>query len=196
MRRRFGLSLPPPFAASPPAPVSVRAAEATDGAAIAAVKWRSWRRAYRTILPDAFLDDLAVVPTPGYWIGRAAVPPSHRHGCFVAGPRGTVLGIADVAPTRDEDLDREAVTEVLVLYVDPAAQRRGIGGALLAAAVDHARTTGAAEVVLWVAEANVGARAFYEAAGWRADGAGKRFEVTPEVAMEEVRYRLGPIPPP
>jgi len=176
----------------------VRPAEPPDGAAIAAVKWRAWRRAYRGILPDAFLDDLAVMPPPGYWVQRAtaATPETDGHWCFVAGPRGVVLGMADVVPARDEDLDAGRTAEVRMLYVDPSAQRRGVGGALLDAATGHAVEAGSEGLVLWVAEANAGARAFYEAAGWRPDGAGKRYQFTPEVAMDEVRYRLGPVAPP
>jgi hypothetical protein len=37
----------------------VREAEAGDAAAIAALQVRSWRTAYRGIVPDAFLDGLA-----------------------------------------------------------------------------------------------------------------------------------------
>jgi GNAT superfamily N-acetyltransferase len=195
VRRRFGLSLPLPFAAVP-APedgVPVRAAVAVDGPAMAATKWRSWRLAYVGILPDEFLDRLAVYPPAGYWTGRAAVPPTNRHGLFVAGARGTVVGVASVEPERDGP---DRASDLKVLYIDPLVQRRGIGRALVDAAIAHARTTGTAELRLWVAERNTDARGFYEATGWEADGEHQRFELEPGVAMDEVRYRYtGPLSP-
>jgi GNAT superfamily N-acetyltransferase len=194
VRRRFGLSLPLPFVPVP-APddaVPIRAAVAEDGPAIAATKWRSWRLAYRGILPDEFLDRLTVYPPAGYWIGRAAVPPTNRHGLFVAGAKGSVMGLAAVEPT---DAATPGST-LKVLYMDPLAQRRGLGRALAGAAIDHARTTGAEHLTLWVAEGNRSARAFYEATGWETDGERQRFELEPGVAMDEVHYRFtGPMSP-
>jgi GNAT superfamily N-acetyltransferase len=180
VRRRFGLSLPLPFARVPSAgeEIPVRGAVAVDGPAMAATKWRSWRLAYEGILPATFLADLAVYPPAGYWTGRAAVPPSNRHALFVAGAKGMVVGLASVEPA-----------QVKVLYVDPLVQRRGVGRALLDAAVDHARDTGAFDLHLWVAEGNAPARAFYEATGWEADGERQRFVLDPGVEMDEVRYR-------
>ena len=59
IRRRFGLSLPPPFAGAADPDMGVRVATAMDGPAIAAVKWRAFGASYRGgILPDAFLDGI------------------------------------------------------------------------------------------------------------------------------------------
>jgi len=195
IRRRFGLSLPPPFAASPaPAEVvPVRSATVDDGPAIAAVKWRSWRLAYRGIVPDAFLADLAVVPPPHDWMRRLAERP-RRSAILVAGRSGSVVGLTEVRPWEGDDLDGACTGQIRVCYVDPLVARRGIGTALLDAAITHARTSGLEDLRLWVAERNVTARRFYEAGGWRTDGARMRSELTPEVAMDEVRYRLGPEP--
>jgi len=194
IRHRFGLSLPPPFA---PVlvlgdDVVVRRAVAVDGPAIAAVKWRSWQVAYRGLLPDAFLDGLEVEPPAGYWTARAMMPPSPRHGLFVAGQPGIVVGVADVAPWREGGLDPEVTSELNVLYLDPLVLRRQIGQALLDAAVEHAVATGSTDLALWVAEGNVGARRFYEAGGWVPDGARERFRLAPDVTLDEVRYRLTP----
>ncbi|MCU1352203.1 MAG: hypothetical protein JWM05_1412, partial [Acidimicrobiales bacterium] len=49
----------------------VRPAAATDGAAIAAVKWRAFGTSYRGILPDELLDRREVVPPVAFWVGRA-----------------------------------------------------------------------------------------------------------------------------
>ncbi|HEY7197580.1 MAG TPA: GNAT family N-acetyltransferase [Gaiellaceae bacterium] len=53
------------------------------------------------------------------------------------------------------------------LYVLPEAQGRGVGGALLAAAVARRREAGDTELRLWTLEGNEPGRRFYEAHGWR-----------------------------
>ena len=55
------------------------------------------------------------------------------------------------------------------LFVAPAARRRGVGRALLAAAQDFAVSTGARRLVLSTAATNREARALYEACGYRQD---------------------------
>ena len=140
LRRRFGLALPPPFASVPgmEEPVApVRPATAADGGAIAAVKWRAFGVNYRGgVLDDGFLDTREVVPDPGFWSGRAMLAPTRRHRLLVWGRPGTVLGYADLGPVHPDEVDPERpdAGEVYELYVDPLAQRRGGGVALLDAA--------------------------------------------------------------
>jgi ribosomal protein S18 acetylase RimI-like enzyme len=55
------------------------------------------------------------------------------------------------------------------LFVTPAARRRGVGRALLDAARDHGRATGAVRLVLSTAATNREARALYEAYGYKQD---------------------------
>jgi ribosomal protein S18 acetylase RimI-like enzyme len=55
------------------------------------------------------------------------------------------------------------------LYVIPAARKRGIGGALMAEAGRHGRSTGAARLVLSTATDNRTAQSLYESQGFRRD---------------------------
>jgi ribosomal protein S18 acetylase RimI-like enzyme len=55
------------------------------------------------------------------------------------------------------------------LYVIPAARNRGLGRALLAEAAEHARSTGAARLVLSTATDNRTAQSLYESYGFRRD---------------------------
>jgi ribosomal protein S18 acetylase RimI-like enzyme len=52
------------------------------------------------------------------------------------------------------------------LYVGPERRGRGVGRALLEAAMDHARERGAAHIDLNTSEGDVAARALYESAGF------------------------------
>jgi len=193
-RRRFAVALPPPFASlvADADAVPIRPAVAGDGAAIAAVKWRMYRLAYRGVLPDAFLDRLGFHPGPAWWIDLATHPASSAHRALVAGRRGEVHGACAVGPNRDGGLGT-GVGEVRQLYVDPTAAGRGLGRRLLGTGLDALTAAGFDDVRLWVIAANRGARRFYERQGWEADGATKRWVLEPDgIVFDEVRYRYGP----
>jgi ribosomal protein S18 acetylase RimI-like enzyme len=71
------------------------------------------------------------------------------------------------------------------LYVDPGAQRRGVGTALL----DHAKRAHPSGLALFTHQANTRARAFYERHGMRAVA----FGVSPSPECEpDVRYAWDP----
>jgi GNAT superfamily N-acetyltransferase len=197
IRRRFGLALPPPFIGLPGEHEPVRVAAATDGAAIAAIKWRAFGANYRGgVLPDAFLDRRDVVPPVSFWIGRAMVPPSRRHRLLVWGRPGTVFGYLDAGPVHPDDADpvEPESGEVYELYIDPVAQGRGGGARLLGAAEDWFRSVGYQRAELSTLVTNPAAQAFYRAQGWEPTG-----RIIPvdlgAVAFEEMRFasRLGPV---
>lgn len=198
IRRRFGLALPTPFVGPPGEREPVRVATATDGAAIAGVKWRVFGTSYRGILPDDFLDRRDVVPPAPFWVGRAMVPPSRSHRLFVWGRPGTVHGYLDCGPAHPEDVAADGlgdgdpagadrVGEVWELYVDPAAHRRGGGGALLAAAEDWLDAAGLHQQVLSVLGSNRAAQAFYRSNDWEPTGRTVPVDLG-VVAFEEHRY--------
>ena len=73
-------------------------------------------------------------------------------------------------------------SEVDWLFVDPVAQSRGVGSAL----IEHAKTRSPNGLALWVFESNRSAQAFYERHGFvivgRTDGAGN------EDKAPDIRY--------
>lgn len=184
IRRRFGLSLPPPFIGLPIANEPVRPARAIDGAAIAAVKYRAFGTSYRNgVLPDAFLDRRGVVPPPGYWTGRAMVPPSRRHLLLVWGRPGTVFGYLDAGPAESST----EIGEIFELYVDPAAQGGGGGTALLADGIDRLVEVGFDRLELSTLTTNQAAQRFYAGHGWVPTGAITEVDLG-IVAFREARY--------
>lgn len=195
IRRRFALALPPPFVGPPNSAEPVRVATAHDGAAIAAVKWRTMGTSYRGVLSDAFLDNRDVVPPASFWTGRAMIPPSRRHRLLVWGRLGAVFGYADLGPVHPDDQSDVSAGrsdpggpagEVYELYVDPSAQGHGGGSALLAAAHDWLAETGFERAELSVLALNERAQDFYRSHGWEPTG-----RVIPvdlgTVAFDEVR---------
>ena len=93
------------------------------------------------------------------------------------------LGFASTGPSRDEP----GVGELYAIYVDPDEWSRGAGRALIARAEERLAEE-YAEATLWVLEDNPRARRFYEAAGWRTDGARQAVERL-GVSPPEIRYR-------
>jgi ribosomal protein S18 acetylase RimI-like enzyme len=87
---------------------------------------------------------------------------------------------------RDEDA--VGLGEVMAIYLDPTARGRGLGRALMDAALAELAGAGLTTVVLWVLTANAPARRFYEQAGFRLEGTAQMidFDGTP---VEEIRYR-------
>jgi ribosomal protein S18 acetylase RimI-like enzyme len=79
--------------------------------------------------------------------------------------------------------------EVYAIYVHPERVGTGHGRILFAHAVGDLRARALDPLVVWVFEDNPRARRFYEAAGFRPDGA--RHEIDFDgVRVPEVRYRL------
>jgi ribosomal protein S18 acetylase RimI-like enzyme len=76
------------------------------------------------------------------------------------------LLVLRTAPTVASAQDRAEITE---LYVQPASRRRGVGRALVGAALAHARHHGCTEVQLLVDPQNTHALSFYKAAGFHRD---------------------------
>ncbi len=170
-------------------PVTIRPATLDDAAAMAEIHVRSWQWAYRGQLPKDFLDRLSDTLERRIEARRTAfvnLPPEARW--WVAEQDGRVVGFAITGPSRDADMST-LTGEVELIYLLPEAAGKGVGRALFAHAVADLRERGYQQAMLWVLESNARARRFYEAAGWRADGASKR-EEWPGVVLQEVRYHI------
>jgi len=167
----------------------IRWASAADTESIARVQVASWIGVYRGLLPDSVIDRLTVETRTAQWNRFFADPPP-RSAMFVAEHRGEVVGMAQVGPTRDEDLDGDRIGEVLAIYVTPDHWDHGHGRELMEQSLAWLRDSGFFGATLWVLDTNARGRAFYEAGGWRLDDAAKVGETFGE-SLSEVRYRIG-----
>ena len=98
------------------------------------------------------------------------------------GPESVLFGAFDgalvgaIGAYREPKLKAAHRARIWRLYVRPGARHRGIGRALLDAALDHARRRlGAVQVHLGVSAAAVPARKLYESAGFRCWGTEPRW---------------------
>jgi GNAT superfamily N-acetyltransferase len=161
----------------------IRLADATDAMAVARVHVRSWQAAYRTLLPDDYLDQLRPEDRAQRYDFAALDPDKPR--TIVAEDEGSICGFATTAPSRDADLPDHG--ELYALYVDPEMWGRGIGIALMSAARTQLVGAGFRSAVLWVLAGNVRAARFYQTNGWAPDGQ-RRTDVVWGVTVDEVRY--------
>ena len=161
----------------------IRPARVGDAEAIEHVRVRAWEAAFRKIASDEAYEQASsreqVERTRAY---LADLPP--RHVFVVAETEGAITGFARAGPPRDEDVDPETVGELYTLYVDPDWWRRGVGKALAAVALERLGREGYAAAIVWSFEATALSRAFYDATGWRLDGARSVFG-----GATTVRYR-------
>jgi GNAT superfamily N-acetyltransferase len=106
---------------------------------------------------------------------------------LVAERRGDPAALALLCRSTDPDSDPARVALLDRLYTEPASWRRGLGRALLDAAMEQLRERRFQEVTLWTAEWNT-SRGFYETLGWKLDGA-TREKTFAGSTFTEVRYR-------
>ncbi|WP_199155224.1 GNAT family N-acetyltransferase [Chromobacterium sp. ASV23] len=140
--------------------LSLRPADSDDIPLIAALHAQSWRASYRSILPDAYLDERADGDRLAVWRARFAseTPLWVRIACWGDEPVGFVCLLPDEAPELGVYLDN--------LHVRGDQQGRGIGRALMAAAAAEAcRIAPGRPLYLWVYERNTDACAVYARLG-------------------------------
>lgn len=168
--------------------MDVRPARLEDASQIAVIHVKSWQAAYRGLLPQEFLDRLDPAQRVSGWkrVLESAEPLLSE--TLVIGAGDSLAGFVGFGPTRDTDDDPERVGEIRAIYLLPDAWGKGLGRALMAAAVGRLAAAGFAHATLWVLDSNARARRFYEAGGWSADGAVKDDDSRGFV-LTEVRYR-------
>jgi GNAT superfamily N-acetyltransferase len=99
---------------------------------------------------------------------------------------GELLGLTACGESRDPDAGA-ATGEVRTFFVAPGHWRRGVGRALMEAALEDLRERGYADATVWSFAANDRANAFYEAQGFVRDGTERSQQTW--AYTTEVRYR-------
>lgn len=162
----------------------LRPAEPDDAIAVARVHVRTWQVAYRTLMPDDYLDQLR--PEDRAQRYNFGSPDPLQPWTIVAAEAGAIHGFATTAPAREPDLPGHG--ELCALYVDPVQWGRGIGVALVSAARARLFDLGFRNAVLWVLAGNVRAERFYGIDRWAPDGL-RRTDLVWGVKVDEIRYQ-------
>lgn len=164
--------------------IAVRTATSRDAAAIAEIGVRSWREGFRGIVPDE------IDPERGWNVDRVAerleTAGERSTTTLVAEDRGEVRGFVVYGSSRD--LGAASTSgEVWVLYVDPDDWRSGVGRSLVEAAIAGLAAAGFEQASVWTLGESARNLVFYEALGFRRDGATQRRATFGETL--EVRLR-------
>jgi ribosomal protein S18 acetylase RimI-like enzyme len=145
----------------PNPPVLFRDATIADAETLAQLHTESWRRTYRGMMRDAFLDGGALENRRHVWHERLIAAREDQFVC-VAQDAATLVGFV-CAFAGEDPLWGSYIDNLHVAYTH---HRRGIGRALMRQAgrwlCDTRPDVG---VYLWVMEANAPARVFYEQLG-------------------------------
>jgi len=164
--------------------MNIRLATPDDADALARAHIDSWRSAYRGLVPDSHLAKLDYAKRAEHF---STALTEHSEETYLAEENGEVLGFLTVGECRDADVNRRETGEIWGIYLAPAHWRKGVGRALCQYGERLLKSRGHTEAALWVFRANEQATRFYEAMGFRADGASKT--LNPGVALEAIRYR-------
>lgn len=140
--------------------LSIRPGTAADAASIARLHAESWRRTYRGLFSDAFLDGPVYAERESLWTRRLTTWDPARNVVLMAEDETGLLGFAsvllDTEPSWGARLDN--------LHVHPERKGGGCGRELMCAAARWVLSTGQADQLhLMVFEGNVPARGFYDA---------------------------------
>jgi len=167
----------------------IRPAQPDDALALARVHVRSWQAAYRSLLPDEYLDQLHPEDRAARCDFSHADP--QKPYTQVAESEGAIVGFATTSPARDADC--AGLGELLALYVAPENWGQAIGRQLAAAARQRLIAQGFTEAVLWMLQGNARADRFYRNDGWLPDGSHKQDTIW-GIILPEIRYRRPLLP--
>ena len=117
----------------------------------------SWKTAYRGIVPQHYLDELAETQ----W---SSVLRGGRLHSFVAVEDQAYIGTFSVCAARDAAMSGWG--EIVSIYLLPEYFGKGYGEPLLEKAVAELEKLGYDKIYLWVLEQNMRARRFYEKNGF------------------------------
>lgn len=155
----------------------VRFATVDDAEELAEVHVRSWQVAYAGIFPDGFLANLDRERRASWW------------SQFIANGARVFVSDSDrvVGFCWADRSDDEGWGEIYSIYVHPHHWGEGHGYQLLRAGENRLAEEGHERALLWVLEANVRGRRFYERQGWTV-GRPIRVEEIGGIQVTELRY--------
>jgi RimJ/RimL family protein N-acetyltransferase len=157
---------------------TLRDAELSDADALGEVHMAAWRQTYHPhILSQASLDAATPAESARRWRETLQTKSTRRIVVALAG--GSIVGFASAGNSRDSDAsDRR---ELFALYLLASAHGSGAGQAMFDAILADA------PAIVWVAENNPRAQAFYRRNGFIADG---QHKVAPFVLDEVAEIRM------
>jgi len=166
--------------------MQVRHPDSDDAAAMGRVHVRAWQAAYRSIMPDQYLDNLSADDRGSMW--RRHIDGGGWSGLYVAVTEAGTVGFAAFGRCNDDGASAKE-GQIYAINLDPDHWGKGIGRALLRAATSELARQGFESLILWVVPGNSRAIGLYESERWKSDDVNRDEEVL-GVVVREGRYRL------
>lgn len=129
--------------------------ENDDLNAISRIYEKSWKYAYRDIIPQSFLDSIP----EGKWVNTV-----QKFHTLVMTDNGIPVGTSSFCSSRWGKFS--GCGEIVSIYFLPEFIGKGHGGELFEAAMAELKKLGFEKILLWVLEDNHKARHFYEKHGF------------------------------
>lgn len=143
----------------------MQSATVEDAKTIAEVHIRSWRKAYRDLVPKQVLDELSVTDQTEKWEEILSEP---THGVLKLLLEGNIVGFSHSTKSNDDDA-KGGVADIHAIYLDPDFMGKGFGRFLMTETLRYVESLGYREATVWVMDTNKQAIGFYRAAGFSDD---------------------------
>ena len=166
--------------------MSIRNATLEDVKDIATIHVNSWQVAYKSLIPQSYLDNLSIAKREQTWSNILTNSNTHT---IIKEINGAVVGFANFGHTRDEDKNSTVTGEITSIYLNPEHWRKGLGTALIEFILSELKNRGFTEVTLWVLDSNQTACNFYQKIGFKPDGATK-IDIREDFELKEIRYSI------
>lgn len=141
--------------------LTVRPPGKGEAAQLAQVHVRAWEQAYSGLMPEHFWDGSALETRTEFW-NQALADPQQRSRTRVAEANGAVVGLAQIGPSRDADVDADY--ELYMIYLLEEHYGSGAASSMLTDLLTDESAS------LWVFKSNPRAQAFYRKHGFEPDG--------------------------
>lgn len=142
--------------------IAIRPARLEDAKQIAHIQISSWRRAYKGIVPDRYLDGMHTETFIQKWQEFLATDEKGDR-FFVPIVDDMVVGFINTGPARDEDVG--FMYELRSIYLHPSYWGQGVGKALFEHSRKILKDKGIKSLYVWVLKDNLIGRKYYEKMG-------------------------------
>jgi len=166
--------------------MNIREANKNDARSIANVQVKSWRFAYREIMPKEYLDSLSVKEKTETWLKSLSEKSPGIN--LVIENNKKIIGFCVFGPARDEDLQNYNVGELVALNILPSHWGNGYGTRTIKYVSTQAKIKGWQALYLWVLKQNKRAISVYKFNGFIFEGAEKFDKKLTGHELHEIRF--------
>jgi ribosomal protein S18 acetylase RimI-like enzyme len=162
----------------------IRYADVNDAKVLGEIHSKSWKIAYKNIVPDSVLNNISAEKRQKYFEKALSEKLEEDALIFVD---DKAVGLMSIGKCRDEDQD-STCGEIWGIYLLPEYWHKGIGTYFIQWGLNELKNRNFQKATLWVLEENIHARKFYKKMGFRHDGTVK--EILIGKKLNEYRYEI------